>query len=206
MITIKDFAKERGCSESIIYRHIRNNREALGDNVVRENNKTWLTDEGAEYIRGLMIQPPPPALLDEDPRVKRLEKELADAKEQLKEKDRVLYQLIERNQLLQDKVDNILLIEADTEAARARATEAEKRASVADQERKEAESALEKLQGDFGESEKGRSEAEQRLRAAEDIAEMNAQEAERAKNETEALRAELESIKKRSFWQRLFNK
>jgi hypothetical protein len=75
---------------------------------VKENNKTWLTDEGAEYIRGLMIQPPPPALFNEDPRVQRLEKELSDAKEQLKEKDKMLYQLIERNQLLQDKVDGIL--------------------------------------------------------------------------------------------------
>ena len=58
MITVKDFAIQQGCGESIIYRHIRKHKADLGDRVQKSHGKTWLTDEGAEYIRGLMKQQP----------------------------------------------------------------------------------------------------------------------------------------------------
>lgn len=57
-LKVKDFASQHGVSESIIYRHIRQHKEALGDRVVRRGNATWLTDEGQDYIRGLMTQQP----------------------------------------------------------------------------------------------------------------------------------------------------
>ena len=57
-LKIKDFAAAQGVSESIIYRHIRQHKEALGDRVIKRGNATWLTEEGQEYIRGLMIQQP----------------------------------------------------------------------------------------------------------------------------------------------------
>ena len=58
MITVKDFAKQQGCGESIVYRHIRNHKEQLGDRVQKMHGKTWLTDEGADYIRSLMTADP----------------------------------------------------------------------------------------------------------------------------------------------------
>ena len=58
MITIKDFAAQQSCGESIVYRHIRNHKEDLGDRVQKIHGKTWLTAEGAEYIRSLMTQQP----------------------------------------------------------------------------------------------------------------------------------------------------
>lgn len=58
MISIKDFAKGQGCSETIVYRHIRNNKKELGSNVQKLHGKTWLTDEGAELIRSWMKQQP----------------------------------------------------------------------------------------------------------------------------------------------------
>lgn len=57
-LLVKDFAKSLGVSESIIYRHIRNHREDLGDRIIKKAKQTWITDEGQEYIRGLMIQTP----------------------------------------------------------------------------------------------------------------------------------------------------
>lgn len=56
MITIKDFAREQGCGESIVYRHIRNHKEELGDRVQKAHGRTWLTDEGVNYIKNLMTQ------------------------------------------------------------------------------------------------------------------------------------------------------
>lgn len=82
MITVKDFAAQYGCSETIVYRHIRNHKDALGDRVQKQHGKTWLTDEGAEYIRGLMSHAAP-AVYDEDPRVAKLEAEKEDLRRQL---------------------------------------------------------------------------------------------------------------------------
>jgi len=57
-LKVKDFAAMQGVSDSIIYRHIRQHKEALGDRVIKRGNATWLTEEGQEYIRGLMTQQP----------------------------------------------------------------------------------------------------------------------------------------------------
>lgn len=57
-LKVKDFAAMQGVSESIIYRHIRKHKEALGDRVIKRGNATWLSDEGQAYIRDLMNQQP----------------------------------------------------------------------------------------------------------------------------------------------------
>lgn len=57
-LLVKDFAKELGCSDSIVYRHIRNHREELGDRIIKKAKQTWITEEGQEFIRSLMIQQP----------------------------------------------------------------------------------------------------------------------------------------------------
>lgn len=57
-LKVKDFAAMQGVSDSIIYRHIRQHKEDLGDRVIKRGNATWLTEEGQEYIRGLMTQQP----------------------------------------------------------------------------------------------------------------------------------------------------
>lgn len=57
-LLVKDFARELGCSDSIVYRHIRNHREELGDRIIKKAKQTWITEEGQEFIRGLMVQQP----------------------------------------------------------------------------------------------------------------------------------------------------
>lgn len=58
MITVKDFAQMQGCSETIIYRHIRKHKTELGDNIQKRNGKTWITEDGVEFIRNLMMKDP----------------------------------------------------------------------------------------------------------------------------------------------------
>ena len=58
MIAVKDFAQMQGCSETIIYRHIRKHKTELGDNIQKRNGKTWITEDGVEFIRGLMMKDP----------------------------------------------------------------------------------------------------------------------------------------------------
>lgn len=56
MISIKDFAIKNKVSESIVYRHIRNHKDDLGDRVQKAHGRTWLTPEGESFIKNLMTQ------------------------------------------------------------------------------------------------------------------------------------------------------
>lgn len=57
-IKVKDFARSKGVSDSIVYRHIREHREELGDSIVKEAKATWLTDEAQNFLSDLMITHP----------------------------------------------------------------------------------------------------------------------------------------------------
>lgn len=57
-LKVKDFAAQQGVTDSIVYRHIRNHREDLGNDVFKRGRSTWLTDKGQEFIKDLMIKQP----------------------------------------------------------------------------------------------------------------------------------------------------
>lgn len=115
MVTIKDFAAQQGCSETIVYRHIRNHKEALGDRVQKAHGKTWLTDEGAEYIRSLMTQAPVVVSENSD-LIKNLEEENKKLLQALNAaKDRII-ELTEQNGQLALKAEKTELLEADNAA------------------------------------------------------------------------------------------
>lgn len=115
MITIKDFAVQQGCSETIVYRHIRNHKEALGDRVQKAHGKTWLTDEGAEYIRSLMTQAPI-VVSETSDIIKKLEEENKQLLKALNAAKDKIIELTEQNGQLALKVEKTELLEADNAA------------------------------------------------------------------------------------------
>ena len=140
MISVKDFATQQGCSEAIIYRHIRNHKEALGDRVQKAHGKTWITDEGADYLRGLMKQQPitimeasdvekelRKKLEDKQTKIELLQGFLLDAKDEIKALTDEKYALEAQNR-------RIALLEADNEAAKGKIAETTKTAQKASQE------------------------------------------------------------------------
>lgn len=207
IISLKDYAKQKNISYEAVRQQIVRYASDLDGHIIKDGRQQFLDNEAVAFLDAKRKKNPVAIYqLEKDDEIERLENE---NKELLLKLSAVQDQLIksqEEYRQLSDKAAKVTLLEADNEAARARAAEAERRADVADRERREAETAFKKLQSDFEESEKGKSEAELRAQAAEDVAEINAQEAERAKAEADAVRAELEAIKNRSFWQRLFNK
>lgn len=65
MIKLQDFARECGVTDRTIQKHVAKHEEALAGHFERKGpNGTWLDEYAQEYIRGLMIQPPPPVLGD----------------------------------------------------------------------------------------------------------------------------------------------
>ena len=80
LLKVKDFATERCVSESIIYRHIRNHREELGENVYKKGKSTYITEEGQAFIRSLMFDQPAGDVIDSKltQKIEKLEAELKE--------------------------------------------------------------------------------------------------------------------------------
>lgn len=207
IISLKDYAKQKNISYEAVRQQIVRYASDLEGHIIKDGRQQFLDNEAVAFLDAKRKKNPVAIYqLEKDDEIERLENENKDLLLKLSAVQDQLIKSQEEYRQLSDKAAKVALLEADNEAARARAAEAERRADVADRERREAETAFKKLQSDFEESEKGKSEAEIRAQAAEDIAEINAQEAERAKAEADAARAELDAIKNRSFWRRLFNK
>lgn len=171
-LKVKDFAAQQGVSESIVYRHIRQNREALGDRIVKAAKATWITDEGQDYLRNLMIQNP--IVIGDS----KMAEDLAEAKEQIeqlrREKEKLyqetlkIYKLAEEKQrlideakanqlLLEEKREEIGKLREENDKQKAEVWEANQKATASDARAEAAEKAAE-------EAEKARKAAEDELK------------------------------------------
>lgn len=209
MIKISEFARRFGISD----RHARRlaaecESDISGHVEKRSSGGTWIDEVAVEILRSRLrnpveMLPSPSEDPDPDPdmlrKIRELQEDLMQAYRTLSDERRARVDLLE--ELGQQR-----LLAAKTESERERADRAEARAEQS--ERVAVEATKRKL------------EAEKHAQAAEDIAEMNAQEADRLKGEKNAaearaaaadeevdrLRAELEMIKKRGLWARILNK
>ncbi len=150
-LLVKDFAQDMGCSQSIIYRHIRNHAEELGDMVIKESKRTWITDKGQEFIRKLMVQQP---IVINDSTVSADLEQLKRENSDLKDKLIIALESLDRAHQL---IENDLSQKIELEAARSEALQAatdcnqyRERAEQAEQEaaaqRQRAEDAEHKIQ------------------------------------------------------------
>ena len=122
-LKVKDFAKQQGVSESIIYRHIRQNRESLGDRVIKKAKATWITEEGQDYLRNLMIQPPPPVVGD------------AQTAEDLAQAEQEIERLRKKLEATQDALNKALNENGLLQGAQARLEAAEARQKLLEESR-----------------------------------------------------------------------
>lgn len=171
-LLVKDFAKSLGVSESIIYRHIRNHREALGDRIIKKAKQTWVTDEGQEYIKNLMVQPLPPVVGDADQA-----RELAELRQ---ENTRLQNELTEAYKRVAGLSQTVGLLEG-----------AKEREQAAQERENQLRETLIQQQKDFAEEKAG-------LKKERDSQEARADQAER---EREATTAELDKVRKHLPWQ-----
>lgn len=143
MIKLQDFAKLQGVTDRAVQKHLKTYADELEGLYQRKGpNGTWLTDEACEILRGKMKQAPivisntSEELEDLRLENKRLLQALNNAK------DRVI-DLQEQNKDLALENARIALLEADNEAARVKAAQAEENAQKAQQELVDAHAAFE---------------------------------------------------------------
>ena len=192
---LSEFANVYKVSERHVRRLIKKyESDMVGHYVQKGNEGTFIDDVGVDILKSKLKAQFDIVEAEASEDEKRLNEQLilALAKcttlaEQLADAEKRAGQNAAATALLEAAKDNIEKLEtrtSDAEERAARATEradqAERKATAAIQGKLEVELALE--------------EEKERAQAAEDIAEMNAQEAERAKAEAEDLRAKLEQI------------
>lgn len=122
-VKVKDFASSKGVSASIVYRHIREHREELGDSVIKEPKATWLTDEAQSYISALMVSSP--IIVSDAEHLRELEELRAKCdslRELIDKKDDYIVRILERlennsEELIQLKEER-LRIESESQSLR----------------------------------------------------------------------------------------
>ena len=213
MKKLQDFAREMGITDRAVQKHLQKYAAEFEGHVERKGpGGTWLDETAQEILRG-KIKRQPITVFEEDPRIERLQSENADLQNRLLKAFELLDKMQQKNDVLQASLDEQKLIAAQVGEATRRAEEAEQAAS-------DARERVEKIGKENAVLISKKIDIELALTAAEkenetlsNVAELNAQEAKEAKAraDREALRAseaeaELERLRKRGFWARLWNK
>lgn len=193
LISIKDYAVQNNVSYEAIRQQTVRYKKELEGHIIKDNRTQFLDEEAVAFLDSKREKNPVVIIQqDKDDRIKVLEEENKT--------------LLQRVVILQDKQ---LQMQEELTAQKllaVKVTEAEERATVAEQKAAEAEKQAITARQKSLEAEIALTAAEDEKKTLSDVAELNAQEADRAKKEAEELRAELERLKSRGFWARLFNK
>lgn len=133
VITLRDYARQNNISYEAVRKQLVRYKDELGDHIIRDGRQQFLDEEAVAFLDGKR-QKNPVAIIhqDKDERIEALQNELNMAK------DMIIGLQEERNKLKEEKyaleAENakIALLEADNEAARAKAAEAEQEAAEAE--------------------------------------------------------------------------
>ena len=215
MITIKELARELDVSYEAVRQQVKRyaNRE-LDGHIFATGKVQYLDAFAAEFLKTKRnLSPVVVVQQDKDEATKALE----DENKALLQKIAILQEDLLKSKESQFQLQGEL---SEQKLLAAKAEDAERRAIDARKKNLELEVALERAKIENEAAERRAAETEialtdvrERLKTSEDVAELNAQEADKAKadaaaarSEAEDLRADLERLKKRSLWQRILNK
>ena len=179
IISLKDYAKQNNISYEAVRKQVARYKKELEGHIIKDNRTQFLDEEAVAFLDARREKSPVVIIQqDKDDRIKGLEEE-----------NKTLLQRVallqERQLQMQEELTAQKLLAAKTTEAEARASEAERKAA-------EMEMAL--------------TSAEEENKTLADIAEINAQEAERAKAEAAELRERLEAYKALPWYKKIFYK
>ena len=174
VISLKEYARVKSISYEAVRQQVARYREELGEHLIKDGRQQYLDEEAVAFLDERR-QKNPVVIYQEnkDEELERLREiyqatleALSDARERIIAQQDKIYELGAADQ-------KIMLLEAESKVAEAQRTQ---------------------LELALKDSEAQRAAAEQHAQAAEDVAAINAQDAERAKAEAEDLRAKIEQI------------
>ena len=174
--TLKDYAREQNVSYEAIRKQIKRYSKELSGHIIRDGRQQMLDEVAVEFLNDKR-QKNPVVIVQQD-------KDALITTLQAENKEL----LLEITRLQRDIINTA----SEQKFLEASKEQAEKQAIELRQKNVELEVALSKSEADN--------------KTLSDVVEINAQEAEQAKKEAEALRSELQRLKNRGFFARLFNR
>lgn len=207
MITIKDYAKQKGVSYEAIRKQIKRYDAELEGHLIKQNRFLMLDDEAVQFLDGKRSENP--VIVYEQNKDEELEQlrqenkmlliQMNTVQDQLgKVQQKLIAEMSTTKQLTQEKVQ-YLEYKAQSEQKELQLQDLAKARDAAQARADQQEAVLRLKEQQIG-----------ALTAAKETAAANLQEARVRINEAEArakaAEAESERLKKRSFWDRLFNR
>ena len=207
MITIKDYAKQKGVSYEAIRKQIKRYEEELEGHLVKQNRFLMLDDEAVQFLDGKRSENP--VIVYEQNKDEELEQlrqenkmlliQMNTVQDQLgKVQQKLIAEMSVTQQLTQEKVQ-YLEYKAQSEQKELQLQDLAKARDAAQARADQQEAILRLKEQQIG-----------ALTAAKETAAVNLQEAHNRIAEAEArakaAEEEAERLKKRSFWERLFNR
>lgn len=207
MITIKDYAKQKGVSYEAIRKQIKRYEEELEGHLVKQNRFLMLDDEAAQFLDGKRSENP--VIVYEQNKDEELEQlrqenkmlliQMNTVQDQLgKVQQKLIAEMSVTQQLTQEKVQ-YLEYKAQSEQKELQLQDLAQARDAAQARADQQEAVLRLKEQQIG-----------ALTAAKETAAVNLQEAHNRIAEAEArakaAEEEAERLKKRSFWERLFNR
>ena len=207
MITIKDYAKQKGVSYEAIRKQIKRYEEELEGHLVKQNRFLMLDDEAVQFLDGKRSENP--VIVYEQNKDEELEQlrqenkmlliQMNTVQDQLgKVQQKLIAEMSVSQQLTQEKVQ-YLEYKAQSEQKELQLQDLAKARDAAQARADQQEAILRLKEQQIG-----------ALTAAKETAAVNLQEAHsriaKAEARAKAAEEEAERLKKRSFWERLFNR
>jgi len=207
MITIKDYAKQKGVSYEAIRKQIKRYEEELEGHLVKQNRFLMLDDEAVQFLDGKRSENP--VIVYEQNKDEELEQlrqenkmlliQMNTVQDQLgKVQQKLIAEMSVTQQLTQEKVQ-YLEYKAQSEQKELQLQDLAQARDAAQARADQQEAVLRLKEQQIG-----------ALTAAKETAAVNLQEAHNRIAEAEArakaAEEEAERLKKRSFWERLFNR
>ena len=194
MIKLSDFARQQGVTPRAVQKLLQKYEAEIEGHFERKGqNGTWFDDYAQEFLRSKMLQKPVVVYDETASPLLTENKELRDKLDKIRDELNETYKALVSEQSKFSDLQ-IQLAERTTEQKFLETSkeQAEKQAIELRKKNVELEVALFK--------------AEEENKTLSDVVEINAQESERAKAEAAELRSELDRLKNRGFFARLFNR
>lgn len=145
VITLRDYAKQNNISYEAVRKQVVRYQDELAGHLIKDGRQQFLDEEAVAFLDARRQKNPVAIIqIEKDERIEQLENENKQLLLKLAAvQDALLAEKDKTDRLLAEKKDEIALLEADNEAARAKVAEAEENAQKARQELVDAHTAFE---------------------------------------------------------------
>ena len=198
VISLKEYAKNNHISYEAVRQQVVRYAEELGEHIVKDGRQQFLDEEAVAFLDGKRQKNPVVIYqANKDEEIERLENQNKELLIEIANLQKQLLKVQEQNHQLHLESGKMQLLQAENDAVKQRAEQAEERARAAEQDRVAVEEALEQMRKEAKmRADEAQVAEEQRIDAERQVAEKD--------REIEERDQKIEEYQNAGFFKRLF--